>query len=452
MWIKLNPPDGEEKKFEYGYSSTDNHLTVQNWQKSTKLTVFTYGKYFCFARNLFTGRVYRKAVLFNCEEGVECQIAIRRIKIKPNVNEDCTVKIKRIKVKATQVASKKIIGVIGIQPNNNALISNMTEQQVCESFGTNTQVFEDWYIKADENVQNGTIIYVDNNRTTKITANKVYGITYNNKNYTFTSSSVSVVTNLVECSSVEVPTSDVVGFYYTSFNDYDGNNPTLKRFLDLRELYNGMCTGMFYGESICETIKTSGASGAMNVGDKLFDGSNVQITGNCFVGYLQNDSPKFIRISEGLIAEKGDLVAQTSVTGTTVLFPYSTKIGSGDSGYGFLSHDGGWWKARLRLKPDQQTIDFVYNDGATGAEFTTNDGTYNYQVKPWFSIGRAEKIFGIPNNYKIPDMFRGTWIELLGSCDVTTTRGVGESDNSYYTRIGNVETNYNYGFHILVGR
>ena len=49
-------------------------------------------------------------------------------------------------------------------------------------------------------------------------------------------------------------------------------------------------------------------------------------------------------------------------------------------------------------------------------------------------------------------MYRGTWIELLCSVEVFSVKSPSETNEQFEIRKGNVETNFNAVFHLLVGK
>jgi hypothetical protein len=120
----------------------------------------------------------------------------RRIrKIKEN---QCSILSLKIRKEKTQIISSKISLVIGIK-NSNVIIYETNPSMICESFGTANQVFDDFYIKADEVIKNGTVIYYDSLRKQKIEAGKVFGFNSNGKNYTFKINANFEVSEFVEC-------------------------------------------------------------------------------------------------------------------------------------------------------------------------------------------------------------------------------------------------------------
>lgn len=236
---------------------------------------------------------------------------------------------------------------------------------------------------------------------------------------------------------------------YVSYNTYTGNIATNNLFRTTKDLYNAMYTSMFTGETIISTFKFNNS--VLSLGNSIYIDS-VIVTGNAYIGYFEGNNMKYIRITSGVVSEIGTTLTASTISETKVLFPYFTRTNSGDTGYGFLSDDGGWWKSRLRIGSDNLTLSYLFSINESGTEFPFNDGTYNYSVKPYFTIGRNTKIYGVPNNYVIPNIYRGTWIELLCSVEVSSVKSPSETDKQYVDRKGNVETNFNAVFHLLVGK
>lgn len=236
---------------------------------------------------------------------------------------------------------------------------------------------------------------------------------------------------------------------YVSYNTYTGNTPTNNLFTSTKDLYNAMYTSMFIGETVISTFKFNNS--VLSLGDSIYI-NNIIVTGNAYIGYFEGNNLKYIRIVSGIVTEIGSTLTLSTISETKVLFPYFTRTNTGDTGYGYLSSDGSYWKARLRISSDNLTLSYLFLPSENGNQFNFNDGTYNYDVRPYFRIGRNTKIYGVPNNYVIPDMYRGTWIELLCSVEVYSVKSPSETNEQYEIRKGNVETNFNAVFHILVGK
>jgi hypothetical protein len=236
---------------------------------------------------------------------------------------------------------------------------------------------------------------------------------------------------------------------YVSYNTYVGNTATNNLFTTTKDLYNAMYTSMFTGETIVSTFKFNNS--VLSLGDSIYI-NNTIVSGNAYIGYFEGNNMKYIKITSGVVSEIGSTLTASTISETKVLFPYFTKTNSGDTGYGFLPVSGAFWKARTRIGSDNLTINYLFSQSENGNQFDWNDGTYNYQVRPYFRIGRNAKIYGVPNNYVIPDMYRGTWIELLCSVEVFSVKSPSETNEQFEIRKGNVETNFNAVFHLLVGR
>ena len=236
---------------------------------------------------------------------------------------------------------------------------------------------------------------------------------------------------------------------YVSYNTYVGSTPTNNLFRNTKDLYNAMYTSMFTGETIISYFYFNNS--VLSLGDSIYINGNI-VTGTAYIGYFEADNLKYIKILDGFVAEIGSILLPSAISDTIVLFPYYTRTNSGDTGYGYLPESGGFWKSRLRIKSDNQTLDYLLSISESGNQFNFNDGTYNYIVRPYFRISRNAKIYGVPNNYRIPDIFRGTWIELLCSVEVYSDKSPSETEEAYIIRKGNVETNFNAVFHLLVGK
>ena len=236
---------------------------------------------------------------------------------------------------------------------------------------------------------------------------------------------------------------------YVSYNTYVGNTATNNLFRNTQDLYNAMYTSMFIGESIISSFYFTNS--VLSLGDSIYINGSV-VTGTAYLGYFEGNNMKYVKILNGVVSEIGSTLTGSTISPTIVLFPYYTRTNSGDTGYGYLASTGAYWKARLRITSDNQTLDFYFPPSTSGTQFNFNDGTYNYIVKPYFRIGRNAKIYGIPNNYKIPDIYKGTWIELLCSMEVYSDKSPSETEENYIIRKGNVESNFNSVYHLLIGK
>lgn len=235
---------------------------------------------------------------------------------------------------------------------------------------------------------------------------------------------------------------------YVSYNTYVGNTVSNNLFTSTKDLYNGMYTSMFTGEVVISKFKFNNTT--LTLGDSIYI-NNVIVTGNAYIGYFVGNDLKYIRITSGVVSEINSTLTPSTISETKVLFPYYTKTNTGDNGYGYLFSDGSGWNSRLRIQSDNETLSFLFSRG-DGSQFEFNDGTYSYTVRPYFTIGRNTRIYGIPNNYKIPNIYRGTWIELLCSMDVFSVKSPSETDKQFTTRKENVETNFNSVYHLLIGK
>lgn len=236
---------------------------------------------------------------------------------------------------------------------------------------------------------------------------------------------------------------------YVSYNIYVGNTATNNLFRNTKDLYNAMYTSMFTGETVISTFKFNNST--LSLGNSIYL-DNVIVTGNAYIGYFEGNNMKYIGITSGVVSEIGTTLTASTISETKVLFPYFTRTNSGDTGYGYLSDNGDYWKSRLRISTDNLTLSYLFSINESGSQFPFNDGTYSYDVKPYYRIGRNTKIYGVPNNYVIPNIYRGTWIELLCSAEVSSVKSPSETNEQFEIRKGNVETNFNAVFHLLVGK
>jgi hypothetical protein len=110
----------------------------------------------------------------------------------------------------------------------------------------------------------------------------------------------------------------------------------------------------------------------------------------------------------------------------------------------------------LNIEPDGLTLNYQFFNGnfdeqiKNNGSFVYNQGEHNYNCKPYFTINRLKKIIGLPNGYTIPNMFRGSLIELIISVEVTELNNNNKNDE-YYKRIENIITEFNASFQILIG-
>lgn len=279
--------------------------------------------------------------------------------------------------------------------------------------------------------------------------------------------------------SVQTPPVDASGLYtysgfvYTSYVQFTGNDGSVLYFEDIKDLYNNIMTDSSTYANIIETIKTNN-SGGIVVGSKIYNENNAQFTNtdDFYMGYFDNGNPKYIKIVNNVVSEIGDLVVQTtSVTGTKILFPYYMTI-NGKSGWGYANSTAEWFENYLNIASDGLTIISSFKNGnydssinntntfkitltldiVNPANKVTERSTAEYTCTPYFTINRGEKIKGLMNGYKIPDMYRGTLIELTQSVTATSNRLNNESEEMNNLRNDYAATQLTSSYHVLVGK
>jgi len=253
---------------------------------------------------------------------------------------------------------------------------------------------------------------------------------------------------------------NVSSFVYTSYEEFSNNNSTLKYYSNLTDLYNSIMTETNRVSNIMENIKTDNVNGIV-VGAKIFNSSNVLFNITGYMCYINNNVFKYIKIVNSIITEIGNLVAPSNtVTGTTILFPYYTTGNENPSGtstgWGYLEGYG-YWVHRLNISNDGLTLIYQLRGGnydesiASSGSFIYQYSGVNYVCRPYFTINRRTKNYGLPNSYVVPNIYRGTLIELIISVEVTQQNPT--TITKQITDImENIRTEFNISYNILIGK
>ncbi len=253
---------------------------------------------------------------------------------------------------------------------------------------------------------------------------------------------------------------NVSSFVYTSYEEFSNNNSTLRYYTNLTDLYNSIMTETNRVSVIMENIKTDNVNGIV-VGAKIFNSSNVLFNITGYMCYISNNVFKYIKIVDSIITEIGNLVAPSNtVTGTTILFPYYTT-GNDDpsgtsTGWGYLEGYG-YWLHRLNINNDGLTLIYQLRGGNFDAQINSSGsfiyqyGGVNYVCRPYFTINRRTKNYGLPNSYVIPNMYRGTLIELIISVEVSQQTPTTITEEIYKI-MENVRREFNISYNILIGK
>jgi hypothetical protein len=254
-------------------------------------------------------------------------------------------------------------------------------------------------------------------------------------------------------------TSSLVYTSYEEFSDNNGNIGVLKYYNNLTDLYNSIMIETNRVSNILENVKTDNTNGIV-VGAKIYSTSNVLFNITGYMCYINNNVFKYIKIVNSIITEIGNLVAPSTITGTTILFPYYTT-GNDDpsgtsTGWGYLEGYG-YWLHRLNINNDGLTLIYQLRGGnfdsqinSSGSFIYQYDGV-NYVCRPYFTINRRTKNYGLPNSYVIPNMYRGTLIELIISVEVTQQTPT-TITNEIYKIMENVRREFNISYNILIGK
>ena len=262
---------------------------------------------------------------------------------------------------------------------------------------------------------------------------------------------------------------------YTSYDEFNGNTSTLKYYGNLTDLYNSIMVESNRVSDIMETVKTDNAGGFVN-GAKIYNSNNTLFNITGYMCYIDNGVFKYINIVNSLITGTGTLSAPSAntITGSKVLFPYYTT-GRSDSnvvstGWGSID-DYNYWRHKLNISG--LTLNYIFRNGRHDNEINSSGGTFifsapievsdsqsyygtytNWICRPYFKINRRSKIYGLPNNYTIPDIYRGTLIEFIFSVEVTPPNNI--SGNASATAILNAKNNVRFEnaitYNILVGK
>lgn len=246
---------------------------------------------------------------------------------------------------------------------------------------------------------------------------------------------------------------------YTSYEEYNGNNSTLRYYSNLTDLYNSIMIESNRVSNIIENVKTDNTSGIV-VGAKIYSMSNALFNITGYMCYINNNVFKYIKIVNSIITEIGNLVAPSTITGTTILFPYYTTGNENPSGtstgWGYLEGYG-YWVHRLNINNDGLTLIYQLRGGNYDASIASS-GTFiyqydgvNYICKPYFTIDRRTKNYGLPNSYVIPNMYRGTLIELVISVEVTQQTPATITE-AIALIMENIRREFNVSYNILIGK
>jgi hypothetical protein len=273
---------------------------------------------------------------------------------------------------------------------------------------------------------------------------------------TSTIGSTPITTRTPSTTPTYVDAFNVSSLVYTSYEEFSNNNSTLKYYTNLTDLYNSIMTETNRVSVIMENIKTDNVNGIV-VGAKIFNSSNVLFNITGYMCYINNNVFKYIKIVNSIITEIGNLVAPSNtVTGTTILFPYYTTGNDNSTGWGYLEGYG-YWVHKLNINNDGLTLIYQLRGGNHDASIASS-GTFiygyngvNYVCKPYFTINRRTKNYGLPNSYVIPNMYRGTLIELIISVEVSQQTPTTITEEIYKI-MNNIITEFNISYNILIGK
>jgi hypothetical protein len=259
---------------------------------------------------------------------------------------------------------------------------------------------------------------------------------------------------------------------YTSYDEFNGNTSTLKYYANLTDLYNSIMVESNRVSNIMENVKTDNAGGFVN-GAKIYNSNNTLFNITGYMCYIDSGVFKYINIVNSLITGTGTISAPSAntVTGSKILFPYYTKGGDNLTGWGSIGSYGEW---KHRLNINGLTLSYLFRNGNydsqinSGGTFVFTDnvevregqsyyGTYaNWICRPYYTINRRTKTYGLPNNYTIPDIYRGTLIELIVSVEVTPPSEVNSlppwASNAVLNAKNIVRYEFNIAYSILVGK
>lgn len=248
-------------------------------------------------------------------------------------------------------------------------------------------------------------------------------------------------------------------YVYTSYESYDGNIPTLYYYDTLTLLYNSIINETNNVTNIMETVKTDNING-IAVGAKVYNENNVLFDITGYMCYFYNNTPRYIRVVGGIINEINNLNAPSTISGTKILFPYYTKGSDNTYGWGYLNRDANssYWVHKLNINANGLTLIYQLSNGNFNQQLSENNGYFSYTTEsieffcyPYFTINRRAKLSGLPDGYTIPNIYRGTLIELIISVDVVPRYSL--PVNEHNTNImENIKTTFNASFNILVGK
>ena len=226
---------------------------------------------------------------------------------------------------------------------------------------------------------------------------------------------------------------------FTSFYSYDSNNNSTLNLMypSIQSLWDNINTEYSNVSNILEDIKSDNIGGAA-IGARLYDLNGISYTGSGYFGYIENNTLKYIQLNLGVVVLK-DIVypTNTAVTNTRILFPFysfnSNNIN--DEGYGYPEYSlnsysvynetgnvYNTWKSKLEIASDGLSItdtawNYIGYGTGTPSGFTINwniEGTIaDFNVRKYWTINRGVKNYTPLTNYKIPDIYRGSTIELM---------------------------------------
>lgn len=253
---------------------------------------------------------------------------------------------------------------------------------------------------------------------------------------------------------------------FTSFYSYDiSNNATLNiSYPSIQSLWNNINTEYSNVSNVLEDIKSDNSGGAV-IGAKLYNSTGVSYTVSGYFGYIESNTLKYIQLVAGTVVLKDVVIpTSTTVTNTRILFPFYSynSSSSSDEGYGYPSYSlnsyetynetgntfNNYWKSKLEIASDGLTItdtswNYISQGVGSPAGFTIdwviNGTSGTFSLRKYWMINRGEKHYTPLTSYKLPDIYRGSTIEVVISTEPYGSNpfpiGDGEVDsiNATYT-------------------
>ena len=455
--IKYTLEQGEDlSKYRIGYSSNINATLeeITNWVIGvSEIDSPEDGDYVLYINKTGSSLYHKQFFTIKCNV---CTIQYLTPYIKSDIESSGTVTISDVLLDDTVIGSTQEVSLILSNPITSGLYSDEGTRKLT-TLGYGVEVYANGVkLNLNDTFSKNALL------TRKITNQ----LTTANDNYTFLGFKVNI-TNLgyyqrEALVKGKLIVTDLGGggstlgteyLVYTSFLEYNGNIPTTKYFTSVTDLFNAIYIESSRVATIYESVKTDNTGGLV-VGALVNKLNNTSFSGTCYMCYVNNEVFKVLKLVNSIITEINNLTIPTTISESSIIFPYFTKTPNQVSGWGYLSNVGDWWKHKLNLQADGQTLDYFFEDGSiTTTDFVHNHGGFVYNCSRYFTINRiGGKIPGSPNNFKIPDIFRGSLVEIVIDVDVTCPKLTTESDNDYRIRMGNVHTEYNASFLIFIGK